>query len=328
MPPTLESCIVVGAGLSGLVAAQTLQDTGNRVTVLEAEEKVGGRMRTDRVGGGVFDHGAQFFTARGDRFTRIVEGWLSAGVAAIWSRGFADAEGNRNEDGYPRYMGVGGMTAVTEHLARRLDVRTGEEVRRISADGTGWKVLAGGEEYEADALVLAMPASPALALVDGSGVAIPPEARRDLENIVYQPCIGVLAVLGGEGGVPEPGGVQIGGEPLFFVSDNRRKGISEKTALTIHAGPRFSRDHAHSDDARVTQLLLEAAKDYLGGSEVEGTTVYRWVYSMPAEPHGEKLVYVDVPPPLLFCGDAYGGPKVEGAVMSGLAAAEKLLGER
>ena len=115
---------------------------------------------------------------------------------------------------------------------------------------------------------------------------------------------------------------------MFFVADNRRKGISEKTALTIHAGPEFSREHAHTDDARVTQLLLKEAKDYLRGSEVEETIVYRWKYSMPADPHGDKLVYVDVPPPLLFCGDAYGGPKVEGAVMSGLAAAEKLLGER
>jgi len=54
----MQSCIVVGAGLSGLVAAQTLSDAGVRVTVLEREHKVGGRMRTDRVRDGVFDHGA------------------------------------------------------------------------------------------------------------------------------------------------------------------------------------------------------------------------------------------------------------------------------
>ncbi len=46
------------------MAAQTLQDASTRVTILEAEDEVGGRMRTDRVGGGVFDHGVQFFIAR------------------------------------------------------------------------------------------------------------------------------------------------------------------------------------------------------------------------------------------------------------------------
>src|SRR5919107_6052412 len=93
----MESCVIVGAGLSGLVAARALQDAGMRVTILEKEEKVGGRMRTDRVEEGVFDHGAQFFTVRGERFGEMVKGWLSAGVAEEWTRGFADASGVKNE---------------------------------------------------------------------------------------------------------------------------------------------------------------------------------------------------------------------------------------
>ena len=213
MPSAIESCIVVGAGLSGLVAAQTLQDAGTRVTVLEAEDEVGGRMRTDRVGNGVFEHGAQFFTARGDRFTETVEAWQAAGVAAVWSRGFAVADGNKNEDGYPRYMGVGGMTAIAEHLSRGLDVRTGVEVRRICAGGGGWKAVAEGEEYGADALVLAMPAPPALDLVNGSG------SRSRSRGPARPGEHRVPAVHRGAGGARRggrgtgAGGVQIGASP-------------------------------------------------------------------------------------------------------------------
>ncbi len=323
-----NTCIVVGAGLSGLAAAGRLRKAGVRVAVFEREERVGGRMRTDRVGDAVFDHGAQFFTARGDLFREMVEGWVSAGVAEVWTCGFADAEGNLDEDGHPRYRGVGGMTAVAEHLARDLGVRMGMKVEKISSDDRHWKVVAGGSEHKADALVLAMPAPAALALADGSGVELPSDARRDLEGIVYEPCIALMAALDGPGAVPEPGGVQIGGEPLFWVADNRRKGISEVPAVTIHAGPEFSREHARTDDARVTHLLLEAAQGYLGGSGVEVTAVYRWEHSMPAEPFEERFVHVEGPLFLVFCGDAYAGPKVEGAVLSGLAAAEKLLGTR
>ena len=317
--------MVVGAGPSGLVAARTLEEAGVRATVLEKEEKVGGRMRTDRLEDGVFDHGAQFFTVRDERFEAMVRAWVSAGVAEVWSHGFADASGEKHEDGYPRYRGTKGMSAVAEHLARGLDVKTGSEVTRINIDLRKWEVVVAGLRRPADALIIATPVPPALALIDGSGVPLPEEARRALEGIShYDPCIAVMVLLDGPGSVPEPGGVQIGGDPLFWIADNRKKGISGVPAVTIHAGPEFSREHAHSDDATVAHLLLEEAKDYVG-TGVKATAVHRWEYSMPLKPHEEPFVFVEGPPSLVFCGDAYAGPKVEGAVLSGLAAAERLL---
>src|SRR5215218_2948390 len=139
----MESCAIVGGGLSGLVAARTLEEAGVDVTVFEKEEKVGGRMRTDLLDGGVYDHGAQFFTVRDDRFEEMVRAWVSAGVVEVWTHGFADASGEKQEDGYPRYKGTKGMTAVAEYLARNLDVRTGTEITGISADPQGWEVSAG-----------------------------------------------------------------------------------------------------------------------------------------------------------------------------------------
>ena len=323
----IQSCVIVGAGLSGLVAARTLQETGVRVMILEKEEKVGGRMRTDRVEEGIFDHGAQFFTVREEHFREMVEGWLSAGVAEEWTCGFADASGEKNEDRYPRYKGVRGMTAIAEHLARGFDVQTGGEVSELRRSKRGWEVVAGSSTYDAEALVLTGPAPPALALVDGNGIPLPEEAREALEGIKYDPCIAVMALLDGEGAVPEPGGVQIGGDPLFWIADNQKKGISEVPAVTIHAGPEWSREQMQEDDEKVSNLLLEEAKDYLR-TGVKTTVVYRWENSRPVTPHDEPFVYVEGPPPLVFCGDAYAGPKVEGAVLSGRAAAEKLLEAR
>src|SRR5918998_4180600 len=114
----MRSCVIVGAGLSGLIAAQRLVGAGIRVTILEKENKVGGRMRTDHIEDAVYDYGAQFFTVREERFGEMVEGWVSAGVAEVWTHGFADAYGERQEDGYPRYKGTRGMTTIAEHLAR------------------------------------------------------------------------------------------------------------------------------------------------------------------------------------------------------------------
>ncbi|MGR6997791.1 FAD-dependent oxidoreductase [Yinghuangia aomiensis] len=50
--------IVVGAGISGITAARLLHDAGQRVVVLEARDRIGGRMWTDRESGFSVDRGA------------------------------------------------------------------------------------------------------------------------------------------------------------------------------------------------------------------------------------------------------------------------------
>jgi monoamine oxidase len=53
--------IVLGAGIAGLKAARDLHDAGLRVVVLEARDRVGGRIWTDRGWGGApVELGAEF----------------------------------------------------------------------------------------------------------------------------------------------------------------------------------------------------------------------------------------------------------------------------
>lgn len=58
--PNGKTVIVVGAGISGLSAAKKLQEEGFTVIVLEAQEKVGGRLRTNKSLGIAFDEGASW----------------------------------------------------------------------------------------------------------------------------------------------------------------------------------------------------------------------------------------------------------------------------
>ncbi|MEZ4685682.1 MAG: oleate hydratase [Bacteroidia bacterium] len=51
--------VIIGAGLSGLSAAIHLQKAGREVLVLEKNEKVGGRVQTDKKDGFLLDRGFQ-----------------------------------------------------------------------------------------------------------------------------------------------------------------------------------------------------------------------------------------------------------------------------
>ncbi|MEQ7800026.1 FAD-dependent oxidoreductase [Pedobacter sp. ASV1-7] len=51
--------IIIGAGLAGLTAAKVLKAAGKSIKLLEASDKVGGRIKTDEVNGFLLDRGFQ-----------------------------------------------------------------------------------------------------------------------------------------------------------------------------------------------------------------------------------------------------------------------------
>jgi monoamine oxidase len=58
--PGDKTVLIIGAGISGLAAAKKLKEKGFNVIVLEAQNKVGGRLRTNRSLGVAFDEGASW----------------------------------------------------------------------------------------------------------------------------------------------------------------------------------------------------------------------------------------------------------------------------
>jgi polyamine oxidase len=60
-----RTAIVIGAGMAGAAAAQSLADAGVRVTVLEARDRVGGRIHSDRTWGAPVELGASWIHGTG-----------------------------------------------------------------------------------------------------------------------------------------------------------------------------------------------------------------------------------------------------------------------
>jgi predicted NAD/FAD-dependent oxidoreductase len=318
--------VVIGAGICGLLAAKTLTASGHRVTVLDKGRGLGGRLATRRIDEGVFDHGAQYFTARDPGFRVLVQQWLEAGIIRPWATGFALSDGKFKQDGEQRYCAVSGMTGLAKHLATGLDIRLQAKVDTLAVHERGWKInVENGESVTSRALLLTPPVPQSLQLLSAGSIALPEPLRTELEQIAYAPCLALMVLLDGPSLVPAPGGLWFPGEPISWMADNQRKGISPSAgaSLTIHTGQDYARRNWDRPHEEVAKELLEVAAPWLGGVPVR-SQVHRWRYSIPTRLHPERWVSLEDPAPLVLAGDAFGGPRIEGAALSGLAAAARL----
>lgn len=318
----MRNTVVLGAGLSGLVAGRTLQAADHQVTVIDKGRGIGGRLATRRIGDAVLDHGAQFFTVRGDDFRGVVELAQNAGVVAEWCQGFGEP------DGYPRYRGSGGMTALAKWLASDLDVRLDTEVHAVVTIGDGIALVDsdGATLLKADDLIVTAPIPQMLALFDRGEVTLPTELDSALRTVEYFATLALLVVVEGGHAVAEPGGMQFNEGPFTFIADNKRKGISPVTALTFHAEHDFSLERFDDDADEVHTELLRQAAPWIGSATIVESQLKKWRYAGPATPLPTRTeVFAAGTGRIALAGDAFGGPKVEGAFNSGLAAARVLL---
>jgi predicted NAD/FAD-dependent oxidoreductase len=314
--------LIIGAGISGLLLGRRLHDAGRRVVVLEKGRGFGGRMATRRAGEARFDHGAQYFTVRTVGFRSFVDDWLREGVVREWFRHLPQ---DSSADGYPRYVGVNGMSDVAKTLARGLDVRRECKVEQLAFGREGWTVgCAGGGGFLARNLAVTAPVPQALELLGPVADQLPGGLPGRLGSVRYERGLAVMAVMDGPSGLPGFGGLKTpDADPLSWLADNQTKGVSRVPAVTLHATDRFAEEHWDSPDEVRGPLLLAAARPFLK-SGVSGFTCHRWGYTLPANPLGEPFFHLREAC-LMLAGDGFGGPRVEGAAMSGLAAADHLL---
>ena len=314
--------IILGAGLSGLAAARDLTAAGRDVTLIDKGRGIGGRLATRRMGDAVLDHGAQFFTTRGERFVELTAQAMEAGVVAEWCRGFG------TPDGYPRYRGADGMTSLAKWLGRDLDVRLGVEAHHLAAaDGAVQFVGEDGEILaEGDDAIVTAPIPQMLALFDRGEIKLGHKIASALKSTDYFATLALLAVVDGETNIADPGGMQLDDGPFTFIADNQRKGISPTQALTFHAEHDYSKRRFDDADDDVHAELLAMAAPWIGDATIVESQLKKWRYAGPVTPIPERTLVAEVTGTrIALAGDAFGGPKVEGAFNSGVAAAAALL---
>lgn len=337
--------VVVGAGMSGLACACVLERRGHRVRVFDKARGPGGRMSTRRAATWRFDHGAQYFTVRDPRFRRQVDAWCRGGIVARWDGTIAvlgdraarprDAGGPGDDSSHggsrgepstrppERFVGVPSMSAVCRDLAAGLELALETRIAGLERVGGRWRLAAdgSGDLGDCDAVVVSAPPPQAAELLVDAAPAMSARAS----GVEMTPCWAVMA------GFAEPlrtafDAAFVHGSPLGWVARNASKPSRPAgEAWVLHATPEWSGRHLELDRQDAARRLLAAFRNATG---IPGTTpihldAHLWRFALPG-PLAEPCLF-DAELRLAACGDWCGGPRVEGAFLSGCAAADRLL---
>lgn len=329
-PP--PSVAVIGAGLAGLTCARTLRDQGLDVTVFDKGARPGGRLATRQRDGRQHDHGAQYFTARHAAFQLHAEAWAKLGLIAAWDAPLVtiNAPGQplpRDPDHLTRWVATPTMRSLADHLANDLNLHNNAKICGIVDDGERYTLTLedGASAGPFEHLVLNMPPEQAAPLLSH----ISPRLCAQLEQASMQPCWAALVTFDAPLDVDWGGAFINTGDTLAWIArDSSKPGRPQgQDAWVLHADIPWSIAHLEYAPAEIASSMLAALWRAAGIAPRAPAHIeaHRWRYARTTH-EAPGLCLLDERAGIAACGDWCAGGRVEGAFMSGIAAAGRLLG--
>lgn len=329
---------VIGAGMAGLVCAQQLSQAGYSVVVVEKSRGVGGRVATRRLQGTVADHGTCYLKPKGELLGQFVELLEKRQILEVWTdtvEKFNSDSGLRTQDSGLCYVAPGGMSAIAKFLAQGLNILLNQRAIAIhpTPENT-WRLTleSSNAEIIAKAVVVAIPAPQALALLAPLSESIlDAEFLENLRSVEFSPSISVMA------GYPQPHLPLTSWKALTFVDDadlgwigldSSKRPHPQQPHFVLQSSAKFAQLHLETEDLQpVGKYMLQKAAQTLALpwlSNPEWLQVHRWRYAFPSHPWNAAFLSAKNHLPLVCCGDWCGGNLVEGAMLSGIAAASEI----
>jgi len=329
---------VVGAGIAGLTCARELSLRGHQPVIFEASDRVGGRCSSLNTPVGTFDDAAQVIG--GPPALAAYAPQRPGELAALHPWWLPGAPLEDEDDELPPrtltplgHVGVPSMRALSDAVARPLDVRVGQAVSQAQRHGHRWVLhLSGGQksgqaggnsgeqvvDEDFHALVLALPAPQALPLAQPS-----PVVSAALRAVTFSPRWVLL--VGTERPVGLPAHREFRGSPIErVVAMHLKPGRDPRGPQRwfVEADALWSAQHVHEDPETVAELLLA---NFSAHARRRVLPVYLrahlWRHAFvdkPAFTMGRPACLWDEATRLGVCGDSVVASRVDSVQRSGV----------
>lgn len=320
----MKKIAVIGAGLSGLTFASRLNEKAE-ITIFEKSRGIGGRMATRYSEHYEFDHGAQYFTAKGKAFQEFLEPYLERGIVKNWNPNLVtlSKEGVKERiSNYSSYVASPRMNALAKEMACEINLIGNTHIEKVIGEAGAWELIdkEGSNHGIFDYVIFAIPSHQVEALAPGHF-----EHLGQIKQVKMDACFSLM--LGFEKSL-EVGfdGAFVEGSPIGWISVNSSKPERPQGfSMMVQSHNQWAEMHVNEDKNKVQAMLLEEAADLLNQdlSGAEHQVLHRWLYASTSAPAGQSFLF-DENDQLACIGDWCIKGRVEAAFDSGNLLAQKM----
>ncbi len=316
---------VIGAGLAGLVVARQLEGDF-KVIVFEKSRNVGGRLSTRYAEDFVFDHGAQYFTARSRAFRSFIRPMLAEGLLQSWTPKVVTIE--KNKKPYkrqwfePHYVATPNMNELGKVLCRDLDVIKESRIRSLVPDSDGWRLeLSDGELTECfDWVISTAPAPQTLTIMPPTFLH-----RQRLESVTMTACFSLMLGFDEAPMISFDAAIVKNSKIGWLAINSHKPDRNGSYALLVQTSPEWADENIDMCPDRVESILISELQELI---DIDWPTpvhsdLHRWRYAGTSVAADEDYL-IDHKNQLAACGDWCIEGRVEAAFLSARALAREL----
>ncbi len=320
----MKKIAVIGAGLAGLTFASRLNSKAD-ITVFEKSRGIGGRMATRYSQDYEFDHGAQYFTAKGEAFQKFLDSFIKQGAVKNWQPNLVtlSKEGAKERiSNHPPYVASPRMNALAKEIAKGLDLVGNTHIAKVIGSAGAWELIdkEGTNQGAFDDVVFAIPSHQAAVLLPDNFKYL-----EQIKQVKMDACFSLM--LGFDKALElEFDGAFVEGSSIGWISVNSTKQQRPQGfSMIVQSQNHWAEAHVGEDKNKVQATLMEEASQLLNQelSNAEHQTLHRWLYASTNVPAGKNFFH-DESNQLACIGDWCIKGRVEAAFESGHQLAEKL----
>lgn len=321
---------IIGAGMAALGALAVFNHHGHQVELFEKSRGTGGRMASKRGQSASWDMGAQFMKANTPAFAATLADWHQQGLIAPWNvtPWLIDQDDARpSPDDDIRYVAVPRMTALSRTLAEKASaLHTSTRITALHRHDQHWTLESEtGDHFGGfDAVVVTTPPAQAEPLVSNS---------VNLQQTCLQssmlPCWALLLAFDEPLATPFDAAFVHTGAIRWLARNNSKPGRDGGETWVILANHEWSQSCIDHTRPWVEQQLLQAFWHTTGLDAIKAqeSWLHRWLYAFPEDTTVTRGYQLDPQQKLVLCGDWLQSASIEGAWLSGQAAATALLAQ-